>query len=92
MTAKGVIIGKVAEVEDGNTLHVSVERAEGSGHKGPGDRARIRIHSLRITKIASLTGSFTRSQLERMLKGKRVKCHLKSGDPERGILADVQLV
>jgi len=92
MTGKRFLVGKVAEVKDGDIFHVTVERAGEAGHGEWRDREEIKINSLKITRIASITGAFTRTQLERLLKGKRVRCQVRARDSAGRLLADVQVV
>ena len=92
MTGKRFIVGKVADIEDGDTFHVTVEHAGGADRGEWQDREKIRISTLKITRIASITGAFTRPQLEKLLKGKRVRCQVRSRDSGGRLVADVQVV
>lgn len=94
MTRRDYIIGNVIDVLDEETISLMVDRTGGGkryGYKTTG-REKIQINRLRLTDIAWLTGTFTVSQVEKMLKGKQVLCLVRSRDPRGSLIADVQLI
>jgi hypothetical protein len=92
MAGRDYIIGDVSDVVDGETIHMTVDRTGGGKTYGDSDLAKVQIKKLRLTDIAWLTGAFTRSQIEKMIKGKRILCRIKSRDQGGKIIGDVQLI
>jgi hypothetical protein len=92
MPGQDFIIGNVTDVVDGETLNITVDRTIGKKRLGFGDKENIRIHRFWLTDIVWITGVFTRSQIEKMLKGKRILCLIRSRKEGGKIIADVQLI
>lgn len=92
MRTRDFIIGNVTDVIDGETIHMTVDQTGGGKWVQYGEQERIRIKKLRLTDIAWLTGAFTRSQIEKMLKGKQILCLVRSREQGGKIIADVQLI
>ncbi len=92
MSARDFIIGNVTDVVDGETIRMTVDRTGGKKSSRYKDQEKIKIKKLRLTDIAWMTGVFTRSQIEKMLKGKQILCFVRSRDPGGNIIADIQLV
>lgn len=92
MPGRDFVIGNVTDVIDGETLDITVDRTSEEKKHEFGDRKNIRIHRIWLTDIVWLTGVSTRSQIEKMLKGKRILCSIRT--PEQGgkIVADVHLI
>lgn len=92
MPGKGYVIGNVTDVVDGETLNITVDGAGGELTDEFRQKESIRIHRFRLTDIVWMTGAFTRSQTEKMLKGKQVMCLVRSHDSGGNIVADIQLI
>lgn len=92
MKERQYLIGNVTEIVDGETIHMSVQRTHEGRRLGNEEQEMIRIRKLRLTDIAWISGSFTRSQIEKMLKGKQVLCLIRSREQGGKIVADVQLI
>ncbi len=92
MTGRDFVIGNVTDVIDGETVNITVDRTGGIRRRPFRGKEKIRINRLRLTDIAWLTGAFTRSQAEKMLKGKQVLCLVRSHDAGGLIIADIQLM
>ncbi len=94
MVRRDYIIGNVTDVVDGETIGMTVDRTGGGKTYGYKYKVKemIKINRLRLTDVAWMTGVFTRSQIERMLKGKQILCLIRSRDPGGNIVGDVQLI
>ena len=92
MTGQDFVIGNVTDVVDRETLNITVDRTSGKERHEIRDRENIRIHRFRLTDVAWMTGVYTRSQIEKMLKGKRILCLIRSREQGGMIIADVQLI
>lgn len=92
MPGRDFIIGQVTEVIDGETFRMKVDRTGEKNRLAYKDRERIRIRKIKLTDITWMTGVFTKSRLENMLRGKKVMCLISSRDGVGKLIADVQLV
>ena len=92
MQGRDFVIVNVTDVVDGETLNITVDRTNGQKRHEFRGKENIRIHRFRLTDIAWMTGVYTRSQIEKMLKGKRILCFIRSREQGGMIIADVQLI
>jgi len=92
MPAQDFVIGNVTDVIDGETLNITVDRTSEEKKYESGGRENIRIHRIWLTDIVWMTGMSTRSQIEKMLKGKRILCSIRTQEQGGKIVADVHLI
>ncbi len=92
MAAKNFIVGNVTSVVDGETFQVAVDRSGRKNLHAYGDTERVHMKKLRLHENVWMTGVFTKSQLEKIFRGKQVLCHVRSRDPGGRIVADVQVM
>jgi len=92
MSERDFIIGKVTDVIDGETFRITVDRTGGKNRHGYKDQEKIHIKKIKLTDITWMTGVFTKSKIEKMFRGKKVLCLIRSRDQAGKIIADVQLV
>ena len=92
MAEKDFIVGNVTSVLDGETFQVSVDRIGKRNLQVYGDTERIHMKKLKLRENVWMTGVFTKPQLERMFRGKKVLCRVSSRDLSGRIVADVQVM
>lgn len=92
MPGQDFVIGNVTDVIDGETLNITVDRTSEEKKRETGGSENIRIHRIWLTDIVWMTGVSTRSQIEKMLKGKRILCLIRAQEQGGETVADVHLI
>lgn len=92
MPGRDFVIGNVTDVIDGETLNITVDRTSEEKKRDVGVREIIRIHRIWLTDIVWMTGVSTRSQIEKMFKGKRILCSIRKQEQGGKLFADVHLI
>ena len=94
MAGRDFIIGNVTDVVDGETIRMKVDLSASGARFGCRyqDQENIQIRRLRLTDIAWITGAFTRPLVEKVLKGKKILCLIRSRKPGGNLVADVQVI
>jgi len=92
MPGRDFVIGDVTDVIDGETLNIKVDRTSEEKRHESGGSENIRIRRIWLTDIVWMNGVSTRSQIEKMLKGKRIFCSIRAQEQGGKIVADVHLI
>jgi len=92
MPGQEFVIGNVTDVIDGETLNITVDSTSEEKRHELGGRENIRIHRIWLTDIVWMNGRSTRSQMEKMLKGKRILCSIRAQEQGGKTVADVHLI
>jgi endonuclease YncB( thermonuclease family) len=86
------IKGPVTKVIDGDTFEMKVTHL-GQNNKFPyGKTEKVRIANKDAPEIGSPSGRRSKSELERRLKGRKVRCYIQSRDVYGRIIAKIELV
>lgn len=86
------IRGPVTAVIDGDTFDMNVTHEGTENGNKYGDHERIRIASIDAPELNTMAGKRSKETLERKLKGKEVRCHVKARDTYHRVVADVRVL
>lgn len=88
-----IIEGPVTRVIDGDTFEMRVTHVgESNEYDDYNQYERIRIADTDAPELGTLQGSIARSQLQRALQGKIVRCTVLTRDCYRRIIANVKVL
>ncbi len=86
------IRGKVTDVIDGDTFDMKVTHTGKNNKEKYNDNERIRISGIDEPELNTPAGVRSKEKLEKKIKNREVRCHVKSRDVYGRVIADVNLI
>jgi len=86
------IRGPVTYIVDGDTFDMGVTHVGNKNEEEYNDEERIRIAEIDEPELNTAAGKISKEKLEKKLKGKEVRCYIRSRDRYGRIVADVKVL